>query len=69
MMNFGYYAADVIDDTSFSDAEYDEDFELLSFDDFSDNLDVLECDETDSDLDERDSFLLEDLDRIANNMA
>lgn len=58
MMNFGYYATDVIDGTSFSGAEHDEDFELLSFEDFSDNLGVLECDEADSDLDERGSFLL-----------
>jgi hypothetical protein len=60
MMNFGYYAADVIDGTDFLGVELDEDFELLGFEDFSDNLDVLECDEAIIDFDEKDSFFLED---------
>jgi hypothetical protein len=60
MMNLGYYPTDDIHVASFLGAAYDEDFELRSFEDISDDLDVLECGEADSDFDEMDSFFLED---------
>lgn len=58
MMNLGYYPTDDIHAANFLGAEYDEDFDLPSFEDISDDVDILKCGE--ADFDDIDSFFLED---------